>query len=378
VIRGQSLQREALLQGFLESAVDAVIIMGHDGQVIECNTAAETTFGYPRDEMLGHTVAELFVPAALRDAHRAALARLIRGERPRLLGRRVELPSLRKSGAQFPAEISVACVPGADPPLFVAHVRDVSARKRLEQQLLQAQKMESVGRLAGGIAHDFNNILTAILGYADLLLADMPEARWRDDISEIKRSAERAALLTRQLLAFGGRQILVPQVVDANALVADLQRMLARLIGEHIALSTSLSNDLRFLHVDPGQLTQAIMNLVVNARDAMPDGGNLRIETRNVRLDETYAATRDDVLPGDYVMIAVSDTGVGMDAAIIARLFEPFFTTKERGQGTGLGLSTAYGIVKQSGGHIAVDSEPKRGSTFRIYLPPGPDPQPVS
>ena len=362
--------REALLQGMLDSAVDAVIVMGHDGRVLDYNAAAERIFGYARADALGRTVAELFVPTALRDAHHAGLARLLRGEPARILGRHVELPALRQSGEQFPAEVSVVRVHGSEPPLFVASVRDLTESKRLEQQLVQAQKMESVGRLAGGIAHDFNNILTAILGYADLLLDDMGEARWRGDITEIKRSAERAALLTKQLLAFGRRQVLLPQVVDVNALVNDLERMLGRLIGEDISFTTSLGPDVRLVQVDPGQLTQAIMNLVVNARDAMPHGGKLAIETRNTQLDETYAETRTEVTPGDYVMIAVSDTGIGMDDAVKAHLFEPFFTTKERGKGTGLGLSTAYGIVKQSGGHIAVYSEPSRGSTFRIYLPP--------
>jgi nitrogen-specific signal transduction histidine kinase/CheY-like chemotaxis protein len=253
---------------------------------------------------------------------------------------------------------------------MVGTVLDITDQKRLELQLLQAQKMESVGRLAGGIAHDFNNILTAILGYADLLLDEHPgDAPWRADIIEIKHSAERAAALTRQLLAFGRKQILIPHVVDVNGLVGDLERMLRRLIGEDIELVAALAPDVDLVKVDPGQLTQALLNLVVNARDAMPGGGKLTIETANARLDETYVATRDDVVAGAYVMIAVSDTGIGMRADVLERLFEPFFTTKQRGQGTGLGLSTAYGIVKQSGGHIAVYSEVSRGSTFRVYLP---------
>lgn len=366
--------RESLLQGMLECAVDAVIVMSHDGRVVDFNAAAERTFGYTRAQAVGRTVAELVVPPRLREQHQAGLARYLAGGPPRVMGGHVELPAVRSSGEEFPAEVSLARVPGSEPPVFVAYVRDVTERKRLEQQLLQAQKMESVGRLAGGIAHDFNNILTAILGYADLLLEDMGDAPWRTDVGEIKRSAERAAMLTRQLLAFGRRQILVPQVVDVNTLIADLERMLVRLIGEDIGLSTELAGDLRLVSVDPGQLTQAVMNLVVNARDAMPHGGKLLIETKNIHLDETYAASRDDVAAGDYIMVAVSDTGIGMNDAVKAHLFEPFFTTKERGQGTGLGLSTAYGIVKQSGGHIAVYSEPARGSTFRIYLPPTTEP----
>jgi PAS domain S-box-containing protein len=379
--RGLRHAREALLQGMLESAVDAVIVMDHEGRVVDHNSAAESMFGYARDEAVGRTVAELIVPPDLRARHTAGLARVVGGEPPRLLGRHREFPAVRRSGEQFPAEVSIASVRGAQPPLFVAYVRDLTERRRLEAQFLQAQKMESVGRLAGGIAHDFNNILTAILGYADLLLEELADTPHRPDITEIKRSAERAALLTRQLLAFGRRQILMPQVVDVNALIVDLERMLTRLIGEDIDLSTALSPELRLVHVDPGQMTQAIMNLVVNARDAMPNGGKLTIETRNVHLDESYAAKRPDVAPGEYVRVTVSDTGVGMDADVQAHLFEPFFTTKERGRGTGLGLSTAYGIVRQSGGHIAVYSEPGRGSTFSIYLPPtteAPTPRPVA
>jgi two-component system cell cycle sensor histidine kinase/response regulator CckA len=245
------------------------------------------------------------------------------------------------------------------------------ARARsLEAQLLQSQKMEAVGRLAGGVAHDFNNILTAIGGYADLLLADLPadDAR-RQDIDEIHRAARRAASLTQQLLAFSRRQIMQPKVVDLNALVADIDKMLRRLIGEDVLLSAVLAPNLGNVRADPGQLEQVILNLAVNARDAMPSGGHLTIQTRNVELDQSYVAEHPAVTPGPYVLLSVSDTGTGMTDETKSHIFEPFFTTKPRGKGTGLGLATVYGIIQQTGGHIWAYSEVGRGTTMKVYLP---------
>jgi two-component system cell cycle sensor histidine kinase/response regulator CckA len=251
-----------------------------------------------------------------------------------------------------------------------AVVLETTARRQLEDQLLQAQKMEAIGRLAGGVAHDFNNILTAIKSYSELLIEDMAAGKGRlEDVQEIREAADRAATLTRQLLAFSRQQMLRPRVLDLNTTVRDLKNMLDRIIGAHIELNTRLAPDLGMLTADPGQIEQILMNLVVNAHDAMPEGGRLDIETANVELDGEYARTHAATSPGPYVMLAVTDSGQGMSRETQKRIFEPFFTTKENGQGTGLGLSTVYGIVKQSGGSIWVYSEVGRGTTFKIYLP---------
>jgi len=249
--------------------------------------------------------------------------------------------------------------------------QDVTERRNLEQQFLQAQKMEAVGRLAGGVAHDFNNLLTAILGYSQLALEQVgPQHALHHDLREIIKAGDRAAGLTRQLLSFSRKQFLQPRVVDVNTVVTDIERLLRRLIGEDVEVAMSLNKDLPHVRIDPGQLEQVIVNLCVNARDAMPNGGRLAIETAVDELDPEYCRRHPEISPGTYVRLAIGDSGTGMTEETKAHLFEPFFTTKEAGKGTGLGLATVHGIIKQSGGHIGVYSELGRGSTFKIYLPP--------
>ena len=323
--------------------------------------------------MLGYTEAEL-VQMGVGDIHpQQDLERVIAEFTAQAHGEKTlasAVPCLRKDGTTIYADITAtrAVIDGRD--CNVGFFSDVTERRQLEKQLIQAQKMEAVGRLSGGVAHDFNNLLTIIDGYSDLVLEGMssgdPLAR---HVEEIKKAGARAASLTRQLLAFGRRQVLAPQVLDVNASVADVDKMLRRLIGEDIKFRTVLHPALCRVRADPSQIEQVVMNLAVNARDAMPEGGLLTIETANIELDAAYARSHAEITPGPYVMLAVSDTGIGMDAETQAHLFEPFFTTKEKGKGTGLGLATVYGIVKQSGGHISVYSEPDRGTTFKIYLP---------
>ena len=247
---------------------------------------------------------------------------------------------------------------------------DITERKHLEEQLRQSQKMEAIGRLAGGIAHDFNNLLTAIIGYSQLLLSRLEAGNpMQEELEEIKKAGERAASLTRQLLAFSRKELLQPQVLDLNDLVANLDKMLRRLIGEDIELVTIFGPRLELVEADPAQLEQVVLNLVVNARDAMPQGGKIVIETTNLELDEAYAHQHVAVSPGRYVMLAVSDHGCGMDAETLKHIFEPFYTTKHHAEGTGLGLSTVYGVVKQNGGNVWVYSEEGQGTTFKVYLP---------
>jgi PAS domain S-box-containing protein len=260
--------------------------------------------------------------------------------------------------------------PDGAPRLILGLAQDVTDHKRLEEQLMQAQKMEAVGRLAGGVAHDFNNLLTAIIGYSQITLFKLAtDDPLRREIEEIIKAGERAAALTSQLLAFSRKQVLNPQVLNLNQMIENMSKMVRRVIGEDIELETMLGSPLGQVKVDPGQIDQVLLNLVINARDAMPEGGKITIETTNVYLDEEYARTHVAVQTGAYVMLAISDTGVGMDAFTRARIFEPFFTTKSVDKGTGLGLSTVYGIVTQTGGHIWVYSEVNQGTVFKIYLP---------
>jgi signal transduction histidine kinase len=264
--------------------------------------------------------------------------------------------------------LMIASVPGAG--YLNLYGRDTTEQRRAEDQLRQSQKLEAIGRLAGGVAHDFNNLLAVIIGYSDLMLPQMePSGELRQHLQEIRSAADRAAGLTRQLLAFSRKQVLQPKVLDINAVVTGMIRMIRRLVREDIELSTELSPEAGCVRADPVQMEQILLNLAANAGDAMPRGGRLTIRTARAALDEAYARAHPDVLPGDYALISVTDTGQGMDPETQARIFEPFFTTKDQGKGTGLGLSIVYGTVKQSGGHIDLESAPGQGTTFRVYLP---------
>jgi PAS domain S-box-containing protein len=346
-----------------------------DGTVCYWNKASEQIYGYTAAEALGQNLVDIIIPPDMRDEARAGIKHMFetgQGHPPE------ELWLMRKDGSLTPvySNHTVIDIPGRGQELFCIDI-DLTERKRaeeaqaqLEEQLRQAQKMETVGRLAGGVAHDFNNMLTAILGFAELLLLrfEVDEGAHKY-VEQIKNAAERAASLTNQLLAFSRKQMLQPKIFNLNTLVVNIEKMLHRLIGEHIELVILLDPHLGQVEADPAQIDQVLMNLAVNARDAMPHGGKLTIETKNVCLDEAYARQYVEVIPGPYVMLAVTDTGMGMDKETQAHLFEPFFTTKEVGKGTGLGLATIYGIVRQSDGHIWVYSEVGQGTTFKIHLP---------
>ena len=361
---------EARLKAIIDAALDAVITMDGDGVVLSWSPQAERVFGWPASEAVGGKLSTTIIPPRFREAHERGLAHFLgTGEGP-VLNQRIEITGLRRDGREIPVELTITPVRLGGAWLFSAFLRDISERKLLEAQLRQAQKMEAVGRLAGGIAHDFNNLLTAIIGYTDLALADLREGDpMRQDMEEILRAAHRAAGLTRQLLAFSRQQVLAPRVLDLNDVVQSVDKMLRRLVGEDIELQSVLAPGLGRVKADPGQLEQVIVNLAVNARDAMPTGGKLTIETANVEMGETRGRDLATVPAGRYVMLAITDSGTGMDEETKARIFEPFFTTKQQGKGTGLGLATVYGIVKQSGGFIWVYSEPGHGTTFKIYLP---------
>jgi hypothetical protein len=329
------------------------------------NQAAVRLYGYSKDEFRGMTVREIHPP---EDAP-MLLERLERSrdDLSRLDGLWTHR---RKDGSGLDVEVVSSDIEFDRGAARLVMATDVSDRRKLEAQLAQAQKMEAMGRLAGGVAHDFNNLLGVITGYSELLeRSRQVDGAGQKRLEQIQKAAHRAAALTRQLLAFSRKEVIQPRVLDLNEVVGDVERMLRRLIGEDVVLVTKLGRDLGRVLADRSQVDQILMNLAINARDAMPDGGNLWIETSNARLDASYLRTHADVRPGSYVMLAVSDTGHGMDQETLSHVFEPFFTTKGEGKGTGLGLATVFGIAKQSGGHVSVYSEPGRGTTFRVYLP---------
>ncbi len=373
-----ALRRSAeRLRAVLDAALDAVVGMDAQGRVTALNSRAELLFGWSAAEAIGRKVADLMIPERDREAHARGLARFLATGHGGFVGRGAETTVRRRDGSEFSVEMSVVAMEDEGTLAFTAFLADISERKATESrlrerddQLRQSQKIESIGRLAGGVAHDFNNILGAITGYAELLrrkLADgSREARYADDLL---KAAQRAAGLTRQLLAFSRRQVLAPRIIDLNVVVQEMESMLRRLIGEDVHLLTIFDEHIPPVKADPGQLEQVIMNLAVNARDAMPSGGRLLIETARLSLLSDQVSLHATVPEGEYATLSFTDTGHGMSPDVLAHIFEPFFTTKEQGRGTGLGLAMVHGIVEQSGGHIGVESRHGVGTTFRIYLP---------
>ena len=367
-------QRRAQLAAIVESSEDAILSVTLNGTIMSWNASAERMFQYSAGEVRGKSIT-MVVPPAILEKEIQTFNGIMRAHAVH----NIETSRRRKDGSLFDVAITVSPVRNADGEVVGLSeiVRDLTQQRmaearlaQTEDQLRQAQRMEAIGVLAGGVAHDFNNVLSVILSFTSLVLDDLkPNDPIRADIQEIGRAGERAADLTRQLLAFSRKQMLQPQVLDLGQAVLSMEKMLRRLLSEAIELSLFASPSLGRVLVDPGQVEQIVMNLAVNARDAMPEGGKLSIEIGNAQLDADYAQLHQGVVPGPYVMLAVTDTGTGMDAATRERIFEPFFTTKEVGKGTGLGLSTVFGIVKQSQGHIWVYSEPGRGTSFKVYFP---------
>jgi PAS domain S-box-containing protein len=384
----------------LETAPDALIVVDGAGMIVFANAQAERLFGYARQDLLGQSV-EVLVPQAARTGHPAMRATYEQDPYPRPMGSGIELAARRRDGTEFPAEISLSALETAEGLLVSAAVRDITGRlevqaererrrmqadhERLERSLEQSQRLESLGELAGGVAHDFNNLLGAILNYASFVEDEVARAaqtdavRWEPvgrDVVQIRRAAERAARLTHQLLAFARREVIRPERVDLNEIVKDVEDLLRRTLGEHVELFVNLAAEPLATLAEPGKIEQVLVNVAVNARDAMPDGGHLEISTAVRTLDEERASEFGGE-PGRYVELRLTDTGAGMDPDVLRRAFEPFFSTKRSEGGSGLGLATVYGIVKQAGGHATLASTPRSGTTFVALFPetelsPGP------
>ncbi len=353
----------------LETSPTGIVISDRSGRIEDVNAEALRLFGYAREELVGQTI-EILLPQRFKDAHQGHRSLYAQDPRKRSMGDGMELFARRKDGTEFPVEVGLGPLATKEGVLVSSTIVDTTARKKMEEQLRLSQRMDALGRLAGGVAHDFNNLLTVILGNSDVVVDSLPPGHPAIQKLEIIRKAGvSAADLTRQLLAFGRQQLVQPRILDLTDTLQKMEVLLRRLIGENIELKILLDSSLGAIKADPGQIEQILLNLAVNARDAMPKGGRLTIEARNVEIDESYREEHPAAIPGPYILLAVTDAGCGMDRETQLRIFDPFFTTKELGKGTGLGLATVYGIVKQAGGYIWVYSEIAQGSVFKVYLP---------
>ena len=368
---------ESRVRGMIDASLDAVVGMNQEGDIIEWSNQAEATFGWSREQALGAPLADLIIPERYRSKHRAGIERYKRtGEGP-VLGKRLELEACARDDREFPIEISITPVTTTAGEVFSAFIRDITERRTaeeqrlaLEQRLRQSERLESIGRLVGGIAHDFNNLLAIVLNYCEFIAERLaPDDVNQADLAQIRAAAERATRFTTQLLTFARRGPVHPEDLDLNELIQALHGLLSRTLPESIVVEMRLRAGLASVRADRGQLEQLLLNLVVNAGDAMPRGGNLLISTTNEEYDDDSAAQHGDLAPGRYVQFTVTDSGEGMSKEVLARAFEPFFTTKGQGKGTGLGLATAYGVAQQAGGRITIYSEAGKGTTVRVLLP---------
>ncbi|MBB5575959.1 hybrid sensor histidine kinase/response regulator [Rhizobium paranaense] len=367
-IQDNLAEREAHLRSILATVPDSMVVIDERGTITSFSAAAEKLFGYRSDEVLGQNV-RMLMPSPDREAHDGYISHyLTTGER-RIIGYGRVVRGQKKDGSTFPMELSVGEAISNGKRIFTGFIRDLTSRRRIEEELRQAQKMEAIGQLTGGLAHDFNNLLTVISGNLEMLEMTLSEERQRSLLHEAQGAADDGAKLTGQLLAFGRRQSLNPQALDVGSLVSGFSELLRRTLGETIELRTIVTGNHNHALVDGSQLQNALLNLALNARDAMPRGGRLTIEISKAHLDIDYAQMYPHLRPGDFVLISVTDTGVGMSSEVKARAFEPFFTTKGVGSGTGLGLSMVYGFVKQLGGHVQLYSELGQGTSIRIFLP---------
>ncbi len=363
------------LEAILNSAVAAIITIDNRGLIDSVNPATERIFGYKASELIGQNV-RMLMPEPFHGEHDGYISNYLATGRRKIIGIGREVMGKRKDGTAFPLDLSVSEFVAGGKRYFAGIITNLSDRKRFEEALLeserklaQAQRLEAIGQLTGGIAHDFNNLLTVITGNLEFIEMRLQDGRLQEMLRDAQDAADLAAKLTARLLAFARRSHLEPENLEANELVVNVTSMLRRTLGEHISLSTVLAPHLWQVKVDPTQAESSLVNLAINARDAMPHGGKLVFETRNTRLDELRSGDTTELPHGDYVQISVSDTGAGMPAEVKDRAFEPFFTTKTRGHGTGLGLSMVYGFAKQSGGHVTISSELGHGTTINIYLP---------